>query len=188
MAIHPDAFVHEMALVEDGATIGKDSRVWPFAHVREGAIIGEDSNISKDCYIDKGGVVGDRCKIGNNVNVHAGITIQDEVFVGPGTVFTNDMYPRAVSPDWVLLETVVEYGASIGANVAVGPGIRIGAHATVGIGACVIRDVEPHELVVGNPAHRIGWVCKCGRVVSREHDRPSDLRCDRCVAKELRAE
>ena len=188
MAIHPDAFIHEMAYVEDGATIGKDSRIWPFAHIRDGAVIGEDSNISKDCYVDDGGSVGDRCKIGNNVNVHAGITVGDEVFIGPGTVFTNDMFPRAVSPEWVMLETVVHRGVSIGANVAMGPGVTVGEYATIGIGSTVIRDVEAHELVVGNPARRLGWMCKCGRVASRDETRPADLRCEVCIEQGVAAD
>jgi len=100
--------------------------------------------------------------------------------VGPGVVFTNDRYPRSVSPDWDPVPTSVGRGASIGANTTVICGNAIGEHALVGAGSVVTRAVADHEMVVGNPARREGWVCECGRVVTRDDERPAVLTCARC--------
>jgi UDP-2-acetamido-3-amino-2,3-dideoxy-glucuronate N-acetyltransferase len=158
--------VHETATVEPGASIGDGTVVWHHAHVRRGARIGDGCVIGKGVYVDEGVSVGDRAKIQNNVSVYRGVRLDDEVFVGPGAVFTNDRYPRAVG-DWDVSETTVQRGASIGANATVVCGVGIGRYATVAAGAVVTRDVGDHELVAGNPARRLGWVCRCGRVLAR---------------------
>lgn len=170
--------VHPTAIVEDGAHIGVGTRVWHHAHVRRGASVGEGCNLGKNVYIDDGAVVGDRVKVQNNVSVYAGVQLGDEVFVGPSAVFTNDRVPRATG-EWTLTPTVVGRGASIGANATVVAGIEIGACAVVGAGAVVVRSVAPHEVVVGNPARRIGWVCRCGAVRVREGT-GSRLECPAC--------
>ncbi len=175
------SFVHETAIVEPGARIGERTRVWHHAHVRDGAVVGADATLGKNVYIDAGVNVGDRVKIQNNVSVYEGVTLEDEVFVGPSAVFTNDRYPRAEG-DWEVVPTIVRSGASIGANATIVCGVEIGAWAVVGAGAVVTRSVAAHELVVGNPADRIGWACACGRVASRSTEAPADLRCDVCVA------
>ena len=159
--------VHPTATVEEGARIGTGTSVWHHAHIRRGATVGEGCNIGKNVYIDDGAVVGDRVKVQNNVSVYAGVRLDDDVFVGPSAVFTNDRVPRATG-DWQLSATVVHRGASIGGNATVVAGIEIGEWAMVGAGAVVIRSVAPHEVVVGNPARRIGWVCRCGAVRTRE--------------------
>lgn len=173
-------FVHETAVVEDGATIGHDTRIWHHCHVREGAKIGAGCNLGKNVFVDSGAVIGDGVKIQNNVSVYSGVVIEDYVFVGPSAVFTNDLYPRAANPDWKITHTVVRSGASIGANATLICGNDIGAYATVGSGAVVVRPVEDHSLVVGNPAHVVGWVCNCGLVAARGSERPSTIRCERC--------
>jgi acetyltransferase-like isoleucine patch superfamily enzyme len=173
-------FAHETAVVEDGAVIGDGTRIWHHAHVRDGAVIGSGCNIGKNVFVDSGAVVGDRVKIQNNVSVYGGVTIEDEVFVGPSAVFTNDMYPRAVNPSWAITPTLVRRGASIGANATIICGNEIGEYATVGSGSVVVRPVEDHALVVGNPARVVGWVCDCGRVASRGPDRPAVIRCENC--------
>jgi UDP-2-acetamido-3-amino-2,3-dideoxy-glucuronate N-acetyltransferase len=170
-------FVHPSATVEGGASLGRGTRVWHHAHIRAGAIVGAGCTIGKNVFVDAGAVVGDGVKIQNNVSVYAGVTLEDEVFVGPSAVFTNDLRPRAAATEWQLTPTLVRRGASIGANATVVCGNEIGAEAMVGSGAVVARDVEPNELVVGNPARRIGWVCACGDVISREVERPTDVRC-----------
>jgi len=106
--------------------------------------------------------------------------LEDDVFVGPSAVFTNDLRPRAAAIEWTLTPTIVRRGASIGANATIVCGHEIGTEAMIGSGAVVTRDIEPNELVVGNPARRIGWVCACGEVVSRDQDRPADPRCGDC--------
>lgn len=171
---------HETAVVEPGATVGEGTRIWHHAHVRTGSRLGSDCVLGKNVFIDEGVVVGDRVKIQNNVSVYNGVTIENEVFVGPSVTFTNDLWPRAMGSDWVITPTHVSSGASIGAGATIVCGITIGRFATVGAGAVVTRDVEDHCLVVGNPAHPSGWVCSCGRLVSRDERRPVDLRCAEC--------
>jgi acetyltransferase-like isoleucine patch superfamily enzyme len=155
--------------------------VWHHAHVRDGAVIGADCTLGSYVYIDVGARVGDRVKIQNNVSVYQGVTLEDEVFVGPSAVFTNDRHPRAVGP-WEVVPTLVRHGASIGANATVVCGVEVGEWAMVGAGAVVTRSVGDHELVVGNPARRVGWACACGRVAARTDARPADLRCEACQA------
>ncbi len=155
-------WAHESAFVEPGAVIGEGTRIWHLAQVRSGCRIGENCNIGKNCYLDVGASIGSGVKIQNNVSVYSGVTLEDDVFVGPSAVFTNDYYPRAFDPDWKISETLVRRGASIGANATVVCGHTVGSFAMVGAGSVVTKDVLPHALVVGNPARRIGWVCRCG--------------------------
>jgi acetyltransferase-like isoleucine patch superfamily enzyme len=172
---HQAWHAHDTAIVEDGAQIGAGTSIWHHAHVRSGATIGGGCNLGKNTYVDTGATIGERCKVQNNVSVYRGVTLGDDVFVGPSAVFTNDLFPRAADGDFELCPTVVGDGASIGANATVVCGHTIGHHAMVGAGSVVVRDVEDHELVAGNPAHRIGWVDDAGTIVSRDHQRPESL-------------
>ena len=160
-------FVHDTAVIESGAQIGSGTKVWHHGHVRTAAVIGVSCTLGKNVFVDGGAVVGNRCKIQNNVSVYRGVHLGDEVFVGPSAVFTNDRFPRAAGDDWEVVETHVREGASIGANATIVCGVEIGAWAVVGAGSVVTGDVAPHELVVGNPARRLGWACRCGRVLAR---------------------
>jgi len=166
--------VHPTAVVEDGADIGEGASVWHHAHVRAGAVIGSGSIIGKNCYVDAEARIGARCKIQNNVSVYSGVVLEDDVFVGPSAVFTNDRFPRAFG-EWEEVSTVVRRGASIGANATLRCGIELGELCLVAAGAVVTRDVLPNELVGGNPARTLGWVDVRGSVVSREATRPDDL-------------
>lgn len=157
-------FIHETSDVSPAARIGDGSSIWNWTKVREGARVGVDVNIGQHVYVDVDVVIGDRCKIQNGANVFAGVRLGDEVFVGPSVTFTNDLNPRAVG-DWEITETVVENGASIGANATILCGVRLGAGCMVGAGSVVIRDVAPGELVVGNPARSIGHVDEDGNRV-----------------------
>jgi UDP-2-acetamido-3-amino-2,3-dideoxy-glucuronate N-acetyltransferase len=157
--------IHPTAVVEDGAEVGAGTRVWHFAHVRSGARIGERCALGKSVFVDSGVVIGAGCRIQNFVSIYSGVTLEEDVFVGPSAVFTNDRYPRASGGEWDRLPTLVRTGASIGANATVLCGLTIGELAVVGAGAVVTADVEPHRLVVGNPAKPVGWVCRCGRGV-----------------------
>lgn len=159
--------VHPTVTVEEGARVGAGTAVWHHAHIRRGASVGDDCILGRNVYIDEGAIVGNRVKIQNNVSVYAGVRLHDEVFVGPSAVFTNDRVPRATG-EWTLTPTVVHRGASIGANATIVAGVEIGECAMVGAGAVVVRSVGPHEVVVGNPARRIGWTCCCGAVRVRE--------------------
>jgi dTDP-4-amino-4,6-dideoxygalactose transaminase/acetyltransferase-like isoleucine patch superfamily enzyme len=174
------AQVHPTALVEDGSAVGPGTTIWHHSHVRDGAVIGRSCNLGKNVYVDAGARIGDRVKIQNNVSVYRGVEIQDDVFVGPSSVFTNDLRPRAHAVDWQVTPTLVRTGASIGANATVVCGIEIGQHAMVAAGAVVTRTVRPHQLVAGNPARHRGWVCRCGAVLSRAEAPPRSMTCAAC--------
>ncbi len=176
-----DTSVHPTAIVEDGAHVGAGTSVWHHAHVRAGSHIGTDCVIGKNVYIDTQAVVGDRCKLQNNVSVYHGVYLGDDVFVGPSATFTNDLVPRAFNTNWKIVETHVMNGASIGANATVVCGTTLGEYSMVAAGATVTRDVAAHQLVAGTPARHLGWVCRCGKVVSRDNVAPSQLLCDDCA-------
>ncbi len=171
-------YIHPTAVVEEGARIGSGTSVWHHAHVRERAVIGDGCNLGKNVYVDAGVVVGDRVKVQNNVSIYAGVELGDDVFVGPSAVFTNDRVPRAAGT-WQVSTTTVRRGASIGANATLVAGIEVGEWAMVGAGAVVVRSVGSHEVVVGNPAHRLGWVCRCGEVRVRVGE-GSVIECHAC--------
>ncbi len=176
-------FKHPTAVVEEGAEIGEGTRIWHFAHVRSGARIGRNCNIGKDVYVDTGVEIGDGVKIQNGVSVYRGVRLGDRVFVGPHAVFTNDKYPRAFSEDWEVVPTVVEEGASIGANATIVCGVTLGRYSMVAAGSVVTRDVPDHGLVVGVPARLVGFVCICGRPLRRVVERDEDsvvYVCDHC--------
>lgn len=173
MSVDPSAFVHPTAEIEADVHIGAGTKVWHLVHIRTGARIGAGSTLGRNVFVDAGVVIGNRVKIQNNVSVYAGVTIEDDVFVGPAAVFTNDLRPRAHNTDWVITPTLVRAGASIGANATIVCGVEIGANAMVAAGAVVTRDVAPNQLVAGCPATHRGWVNRMGEVVSRDHARPS---------------
>ena len=155
-------FIHPSASVSESAKIGEGTKVWINVQIREHAEIGTDCIISKDVYIDYAVKIGNRCKIQNSVSVYNGVTIEDEVFVGPNVAFTNDKVPRAFNADWKVTSTLVQRGASIGANATVVCGITIGSYAMIAAGSVVTKTLPSHALVMGNPAKIIGYVCSCG--------------------------
>lgn len=157
-----EVFIHPSAHVSEKAKIGKGTKIWINVQIREDAIIGADCIISKDVYIDHAVHIGDRCKVQNSVSVYDGVTIEDEVFVGPNVSFTNDKIPRAFNAEWKITPTLVEKGASIGANATIVCGIVIGSYSMVAAGSVVAKTVPPHALVMGNPARVVGYVCECG--------------------------
>ena len=156
-------FVHPQALCESDR-IGPRTRVWAFAHVLPGAVIGADCNICDHVFIEGGAWIGNGVTVKNAVLVWDRVTVEDEVFLGPNMVFTNDLRPRAAIKKGhdQLVDTLVRRGASIGANATIVCGITIGTYAFVAAGAVVIRDVPAYALVAGTPARHLGWVCACG--------------------------
>ena len=161
-----DVFIHPTANVHPTSVIGQGSRIWINVQVREGSRIGTNCIISKDVYIDFDVSIGDGCKIQNSVSVYHGVTIGDSVFVGPNVSFTNDKVPRAFNADWIVTPTVVEEGASIGANATIICGVTIGAYSMIAAGAVVTKDVAPYSLVVGNPAREISKIDRNGNRLS----------------------
>lgn len=157
-----NVYRHPSAEISDKAKVGENTKVWNQAQIRENAVIGENCIIGKNVYIDESVHIGAGVKIQNNVNVYHGVTVEDDVFLGPSMTFTNDRTPRAFNDEWKVTETLVKKGASIGANATIRCGVTIGEYAMVGCGGVITKDVPSHALVVGNPAHQIGWVCKCG--------------------------
>ncbi len=171
----PDVFVHPKGLCES-TEVGKGTRVWAFAHVLAGAVIGEACNICDHAYVESGARLGNNVTVKNGVMIFELVTIEDDVFVGPGVVFTNDLRPRAANKKShdELLPTLVQRGVTLGAGTVVVCGTTIGAHAFTAAGAVIVRDVPAHALMAGNPARAIGWVCECAEKL------PSDLECAAC--------
>lgn len=178
----PRFFAHPTALVET-ENIGAGTRIWAFAHVLKGAVIGSHCNVGDHAFIESGAVIEDHVTVKNGVMVWSGVTVRRGAFLGPGVVFTNDLRPRArrwpvlkLSDDagaW-LTPTIVEEGASLGANVTVVSGVTIGAFALVGAGSVVTRSVPPHALGYGCPFRVTGFVCACGKALKQ---RPSGSSC-----------
>ncbi len=162
--------VHESADVATDAELGEGSSVWHLAQVRERAVLGRNCVIGRGAYIGTGVTLGDNCKVQNYALVYEPAILEAGVFVGPAVVFTNDHYPRAITPDgelksaddWEPVGVTVRVGASIGArSVCVAP-VEIGAWALVAAGSTVVRDVPAYALVAGVPARRLGWVGRAG--------------------------
>lgn len=147
-----DAQIDPLAAVQPGAVIGRGTSVWQFSVVLDGAIIGEECNLNAHTLVEGGARLGNRVTLKSGVYVWAGVTLEDDVFVGPGAVFTNDKSPRSKQRPDEWLKTVVRRGASIGAGAVILPGVEIGAEAMIGAGAIVTRNVPAGETWVGNPA------------------------------------
>src|SRR5213076_2360691 len=156
-------FVHESSYVDDGARVGRGTKIWHFCHVMPGAVIGERCNLGQNVVVMPGTRIGNNVKIQNNVSIYEGVTLEDDVFCGPSCVFTNVLNPRAHVPrKHEYRETVVKRGGSIGANATILCGVTLGEYAFIGAGAVVTADVPAFALMVGVPARRVGWMCQCG--------------------------
>ncbi|MDR2389030.1 MAG: N-acetyltransferase [Tannerellaceae bacterium] len=154
---------HETAVIDPGCSIGEGTRIWHFSHIMSGCTIGANCNIGQNVVVSPGVVLGKGVKVQNNVSLYSGVSCEDEVFLGPGCVFTNISHPRSAVPRRHLYEqTHVEKGASIGANATILCGCTIGAYALVGAGAVVTKDVPPYALTLGNPSRQTGWVSEYG--------------------------
>jgi UDP-2-acetamido-3-amino-2,3-dideoxy-glucuronate N-acetyltransferase len=160
-----DVYIHPTANVHGSAKIGSGTKVWINVQIREHAQIGDNCIISKDAYIDHAVVIGNDCKVQNSVSVYNGVSIGNRVFVGPNVAFTNDKIPRAFNTEWKITPTVVQDGASIGANATIVCGVTIGEYAMIAAGAVVTKNVPPYALVAGNPARQIATVDQAGNRV-----------------------
>lgn len=160
-------FKHHAAIVESD-DIGEGTRIWHFVHIREQASIGKNCNIGKSAYIDTEVKIGNNVKIQNFATIYKGVEIEDDVFIGPSVVFTNDLYPRAfIWGEEKIIPTIVKKGASIGANSTIICGITIGEYAMIGAGSVVTKNVPPFGLVYGIPALLKGFVCYCGKRLNK---------------------
>lgn len=156
-------FVHPTSVIDDGVSVGPDTKIWHFCHIMPGAHIGAGCILGQNVSVGPNVWIGDGVKIQNNVSVYSGVILEDEVFCGPSCVFTNVLTPRAfVERKNEFLPTVVRRGATLGANATIICGITIGRYAMVGAGAVVSKNVLDHALVYGNPARPKGWVSRTG--------------------------
>jgi UDP-2-acetamido-3-amino-2,3-dideoxy-glucuronate N-acetyltransferase len=168
MANKYDYFVHETAVIDDGAVIGAGTKIWHFSHVMGGAIVGKRCVLGQNVFVASNVVIGDNVHIQNNVSVYEGVVLEDCVFCGPSMVFTNVKYPRSafpVSDPKDYLKTIVRRGATFGANSTVICGVEIGENAVIGAGAVVTENVLPYGVVLGTPARLVGFACECGKIL-----------------------
>ena len=156
-------FAHETAIVDDGCTIGKGTKIWHFSHIMTNCVIGENCNIGQNVVVSPEVVLGKNVKIQNNVSIYSGVICEDDVFLGPSMVFTNVINPRsAVNRRGHYVKTIVKKGASIGANATIVCGHDIGEFAFIGAGAVITKEVPAYALFVGNPAKHAGWMSEFG--------------------------
>jgi UDP-2-acetamido-3-amino-2,3-dideoxy-glucuronate N-acetyltransferase len=161
---------HSSAIIDEGATIGANTRIWHFSHVCAGARIGMGCSLGQNVFVGNAVVIGNNVKIQNNVSVYDAVILEDDVFCGPSMVFTNVFNPRShVIRKHEYRKTRVKRGATIGANATIVCGITIGEYAFIGAGSVVNHDVKPYALMVGVPARQIGWMCNCGSKLSFNH-------------------
>jgi len=159
--------IHCTAIIDDGAQIGEDTRIWHWTHVCGGAIIGKRCSLGQNVFVGNDVQIGSNVKIQNNVSIYDSVSLEDDVFCGPSMVFTNVYNPRsAVNRKSEYRRTVVRKGATLGANCTIICGVEIGEYAFIGAGAVINRDVKPYALMAGVPARQIGWISQHGERLS----------------------
>lgn len=160
-------FAHPTAIIEEGATIGDNTKIWQFSHVMKGAVIGANCVLGQNVQVADEVILGTGVKVQNNVSLYTGVICEDDVFLGPSMVFTNVINPRSfISRKNEFRKTLVKKGASIGANATIICGNTIGEYAMIGAGAVITKDVPAYAILVGNPAKQIGWVSEFGHTLS----------------------
>lgn len=171
-----------MAVIEEGVTIGRRTRIWAFAHVLKGVTLGEDCNVCDHTFIEGRVRIGNRVTIKCGVSLWDGVVVEDDVFIGPNVVFTNDKRPRSRVRPAEYPEIVLKQGCSLGANATILPGLTIGRWAMIGAGAVVTRNVPDYALVIGTPARPTGWVCQCGENLCCQEEQLANCECGRQYA------
>lgn len=170
---------HESAIIDDGAQIGNDTKIWHFSHVCSGAKIGEKCSLGQNVFVGNDVIIGNNVKIQNNVSVYDSVYIEDDVFCGPSMVFTNVFNPRShVIRKHEYRKTLVKKGATIGANATIVCGITIGEYAFIGAGSVANKDIKPYAMMVGVPVRQIGWMCQCGEKLPSELGRVTCVSCN----------
>ena len=158
--------IHSTAIIDDGAQIGDETRIWHWTHVSAGAVIGANVSLGQNVFVDNRVIIGNQCKIQNNVSVYNNVTLEDGVFCGPSMVFTNVYNPRSlIERKSEFRNTIVKKGATLGANCTIVCGVTIGEFSFIGAGSVVNRDVKPFALMVGVPAKQIGWMSIYGEQI-----------------------
>ena len=172
-----DYYVHPSTIIDPGAQIGNNTKIWHCCHIMPQAVIGDNCSLGQNVFVANGVTLGNNVKVQNNVSIYEGVTCEDDVFLGPSMVFTNVINPRsAVNRKSEYLKTTVGKGATIGANATIVCGNDIGKYAFIGAGAVVTKAVPAYALVVGNPARQIGWMSEHGEKL--EFDKKGDALCD----------
>ena len=182
--VSPLALIHPQAIVDEGARIGAGTRVWAFAHVLPGAVLGEDCNLCDHTFVEGKLVIGNRVTIKCGVYLWDGVTVEDDVFIGPGAGFSNDKRPRSKQYPSAPARTILRTGCSIGVNATILPGLTLGAWSMIAAGAVVTRDVPDFALMIGNPARIAGWVCRCSAALDFQAGPESKCTCGRTYTKE----
>lgn len=183
-SIHSTVFIHESAIVDEGATIGSESRVWHFVHICSGAVIGKKCSMGQNVFIGNKVIIGDDCKIQNNVSVYDNVTLEDGVFCGPSMVFTNVYNPRSfVDRKSEYMPTLIKTGATLGANCTIVCGNTVGKFAFIGAGSVVNKDVPDYALMVGVPARQIGWMSEYGERLDLPLTGNAEVLCEHTGAK-----
>ncbi|SFV50461.1 UDP-2-acetamido-3-amino-2,3-dideoxy-D-glucuronic acid acetyltransferase [hydrothermal vent metagenome] len=168
-------FVHESSIVDEGAEIGNNTKVWHFSHILSNTTIGNNCSFGQNCVVGPKVTIGSGVKVQNNVSIYEGVEVEDDVFLGPSMVFTNVINPRAfIQRKDEFKKTLLKKGCSIGANATIVCGVTIGEYALIGSGAVVNRDVKPYALMVGVPARQIGWVGISGNTLKFTDDIAED--------------
>jgi UDP-2-acetamido-3-amino-2,3-dideoxy-glucuronate N-acetyltransferase len=179
-------YVHESAIVDQGARIGEGTKIWHFSHIMSKAVIGSGCTLGQNVFVANNVIIGNNVKIQNNVSIYEGVILEDYVFCGPSMVFTNvktprSAFPRNTSKDYLM--TRIKYGASLGANATILCGITVGEWAMVAAGAVVTKDVPSYALIAGVPAKRIGWICECGIRLEFQNTSATCQGCERSYDK-----
>ena len=182
-------FVHESSYIDENVSIGEGTKIWHFCHVQSGAVIGDNCSLGQNVNISNNVKIGNGVKIQNNVSVYEGVEVEDDVFLGPSCVFTNDLTPRAKYPKGHenYKKTIIHEGASIGANATIVCGHEIGRYAMVAAGSVVTSDIKACSVVAGVPARHIGWICECGERLA-DADPSIDLWCKKCGREHIMAD
>ena len=182
--------IHPTAILEPGVVIGTGSSIWDSVHIRHDTTLGDECIVGEKTHIAYGVRIGHRVKINSFVYICNAVTIEDGVMISAGTIFTNDRFPRATTPDLKhlrtsepdehTLPTLVKEGATIGAGCIIGNDLSIGRFAMIGMGSVVTKSVPDFHLAIGNPARSVGVVCRCGQLVSRFTDTVTNSSCSTC--------